>query len=79
MTELSLAHSEFANKKGRPSFSYSEGSVRRKRKIASVVSSAQGNDAKLLIHAASIAAHSSKENDLNFVKKKNSFISITAI
>ncbi|KAI8125494.1 hypothetical protein CVS40_4198 [Lucilia cuprina] len=29
-----------------------------------------GNDTKLLLHAASIAAQSSKENDLNFVLKK---------
>ncbi|XP_046808102.1 uncharacterized protein LOC124420131 [Lucilia cuprina] len=70
MTELTLIHSDVSIKKGRPSVGYSEGSVRQKRKLASVVSSAQGNDTKLLLHAASIAAQSSKENDLNFVLKK---------
>lgn len=70
VTELKLSKSDVVNKKGRPCVVYSDGSVRQKRKLASKVSSTQGNDTNLLLHAASIAAHVSKENDLNFVLRE---------
>lgn len=70
VTEFKISESDVANKRGRPHVGYSEGSARQKRKLASEVSSVQGHDTKLLVHAASISAYASKANDLNFVLKE---------
>lgn len=67
-TEFSVLEKE--RKKGRPHVDYSDGSERHKRKLASNLSSQQENNAMLLVHAASISAQSSKNNDLKYVLKE---------
>lgn len=53
--------------KGRPTVSYSEGSERQKRRLASEVCSQQSGNTSLLLHAASISTRASKDNDLKYI------------
>ncbi|XP_054082343.1 uncharacterized protein LOC105215319 isoform X1 [Zeugodacus cucurbitae] len=52
---------------GRPKLTYDDSCERNKRRLASELASQQGDNAQLLVHAASISAKKSHATDLKFV------------
>lgn len=52
---------------GRPKITYNDSCERNKRRLASELASQQGDNAQLLVHAASISAKKSHATDLKFV------------
>lgn len=58
------------SKMGRPTLSYEEGGSRLKRKIANELSNSQNHNTSLLVHAASISAKKTKNNDVGLMLKE---------